>query len=68
MIARFLEDVEINDTKKNMIMTVNKGDDFEAIDRKTHYELRRMDGWETMAPKECEGKIFEILEGSILRK
>lgn len=68
MIARFLEDVEINDTKKNMTMIVNKGDVFEAIDRKTHYELRRMDGWGTMAPKECEGEIFDILEGSILKK
>ncbi|MEE0289630.1 MAG: hypothetical protein U0J62_05340 [Lachnospiraceae bacterium] len=65
MFAKFLKDIEIVDTNKNMKMEVNKGEIFKAIDRKTHYELRRADGWGAMAPKECEGDIFEILEANI---
>ena len=43
-------------------MSIDKGEILEATDRNTHYELRKKNGWGTMAPKECEGKIYEILE------
>mgnify|MGYP000056349002 CR=1 FL=1 len=65
MIARFLEDVEIKDDKNGFSMSIYKGEILEAIDRNTHYELRKKNGWGTMAPKECEGKIYEILEGDM---
>lgn len=63
MIARFLESVIVNDLEKDMEITINKGEILTAIDRDTHYELRKANGWGTMAPKECEGKYYEILEG-----
>lgn len=62
MKARFLENIVVNDTEKNMEMNIDKGEELFAIDRDTHYELRRADGWGTMAPKEFEGKYYEIIE------
>ena len=43
MIARFLQNIVVNDIEKN-------------------YELRKADGWGTMAPKECEGTYYEIIK------
>ena len=57
MKARFLENVEINDKKHGYKMVIYKGDVLE-----NHYELRKKNGWGTMAPKECEGEIYEIIE------
>jgi hypothetical protein len=62
MIARFLQSIAVNDTEKNMEITINKGEELFAIDRGTHYELRKVDGWVTMAPKECEGEYYEIIK------
>ena len=62
MKARFLENVEIKDDKSGMSMTIDKGEILEATDRDTHYELRKKNGWGTMAPKKSEGEIFEIIE------
>ena len=62
MIARFLEDITVNDTENNLEMKIDKGEELFAIDRGTHYELRKANGWGTMAPKECEGKYYEIVE------
>lgn len=61
MIARFLEDVIVNDLEKDMEITIGKGEILTAIDRDTHYELRKANGWGTMAPKECEGIYYEIV-------
>lgn len=44
MIARFLQDIVVNDIEKNMEMTIDKGEELFAIDRGTHYELRKADG------------------------
>lgn len=60
MIARFLEDVEINDGKHRMV--VKKGEEMTATNRGDFYELRRKDGWGTMAPKLFEGINYEIIE------
>ena len=62
MIARFLEDIIVNDTENNLEIKIDKGEELFAIDRDTHYELRKANGWGTMAPKECEGTIYEIVE------
>ena len=35
-----------------------KGEELFAIDRGNFYELRKPNGWGTMAPKECEGNCF----------
>ena len=67
MIARFLQDIVVNDAEKNMKMTIDKGEELFAIDRGTHYELRKADGWGTMAPKECEGTYYEIVEEQTMR-
>ena len=66
MIARFLQDIVVNDIEKNMEMTIDKGEELFAIDRGTHYELRKADGWGTMAPKECEGEYYEIIKIRVL--
>lgn len=60
MKAVFLEDVEIKDGRKKML--VNKGNEMTATDRGEYYELRRADGVGTMAPKSAEGKIYKIVE------
>lgn len=61
MRAIFLESVEINDGKRKM--TVEKGEVFTvASSDADYYELRREDGWGTLAPKTAEGTIFEIEE------
>lgn len=61
MKAIFLESVEINDGKRKM--TVEKGEVFTvASSDADYYELRREDGWGTLAPKSAEGTIFEIEE------
>ena len=52
MIARFLQNIVVNDIEKNMEMNIDKGEELFAIDRGTHYKLRKADGWGTMAPKE----------------
>lgn len=65
MIARFLENITVNDTENNLEMEINKGEELFAIDRGTHYELRKSNGWGTMAPKECEGKYFKIVCGDV---
>ena len=62
MIARFLQNIVVNDIEKNMEMTIDKDEELFAIDRGTHYELRKADGWGTMALKECEGTYYEIVE------
>ena len=62
MIARFLQNIVVNDIEKNMEMNTDKGEELFAIDRGTHYELRKADGWGTMAPKECEGEYYEIIK------
>lgn len=62
MRARFLESIKVNDIEKNLVMTISKGEVLSAEGRGTHYELRKPNGWGTMAPKEYEGKIYEILE------
>ncbi|MEI3320590.1 MAG: hypothetical protein V8R90_08910 [Eubacterium sp.] len=56
MIARFLQDIVVNDIEKNMEMTIDKGEELFAIDRGTHYELRKADGWGTMAQR-VQGRI-----------
>lgn len=61
MIARFLQDIVVNDIEKNMEMDIDKGEELFAIDRGNLYELRKPNGWGTMAPKECEGKYYEIV-------
>lgn len=61
MIARFLQNIVVNDIEKNMEMDIDKGEELFAIDRGDFYELRKPNGWETMAPKECEGKYYEIV-------
>lgn len=63
MKARFLANVIVNDIENEMRMTIDKGEVLTAIDRGDYYELRKANGWGTMAPKECEGKYYEILEG-----
>lgn len=61
MKARFLEDVVINDGKHQM--DVKKGEVFSVeCSEGDYYELRREDGWGTMAPKSAEGAVFEIEE------
>lgn len=45
MIARFLQNIVVNDIEKNMEMNIDKGEELFAIDRVTHYELRKADGW-----------------------
>lgn len=61
MKARFLEDIVINDGKHTM--KVNKGEVFSVkCSDGDYYELRREDGWGTMAPKPEEGVIYEIEE------
>ena len=35
MIARFLQDIVVNDIEKNMEMTIDKGEELFAIDRGT---------------------------------
>lgn len=61
MKAIFLESVEINDGKRKM--TVEKGEVFTVTSSDSdYYELRREDGWGTLAPKTAEGTIFEIEE------
>lgn len=62
MKARFLENITVNDAEKNLVVNIEKGEELFAIDRGTHYELRKADGWETMAPKEFQGKYYEIVE------
>lgn len=62
MKARFLQNIQVNDTKTDMSMLINEGDILSAKDAGDYYELRRKDGWGTMAPKVCEGIIYEILE------
>ena len=62
MIARFLQDIVVNDIEKNMEMNIDKGEELFAIDRGAHYELRKADGWGAMAPKECEGEYYEIIK------
>ena len=61
MIARFLQNIVVNDIEKNMEMNIDKGEELFAIDRGNFYELRKLNGWGTMAPKECEGKYYEIV-------
>lgn len=61
MIARFLQNIVVNDIEKNMEMNIDKGEELFAIDRGDFYELRKPNGWRTMAPKECEGKYYEIV-------
>ena len=61
MIARFLQDIVVNDIEKNMEMDIDKGEELFAIDRGNFYELRKPNEWGTMAPKECEGKYYEIV-------
>lgn len=61
MIARFLQNIVVNDIEKNMEMDIDKGEELFAIDIGDFYELRKPNGWGTMAPKECEGKYYEIV-------
>lgn len=62
MKARFLEDIVIHDGKHTM--NVNKGEVFSVeCSEGDYYELRREDGWGTMAPKSAEGTIYGIEEG-----
>lgn len=42
-------------------MDIDKGEELFAIDRGNFNELRKPNGWGTMAPKECEGKYYEIV-------
>lgn len=62
MKARFLQNIQVNDIEHNLTMAIDEGEELFAIDRDTHYELRKANGWGTMAPKECEGTIYEIVE------
>lgn len=62
MKARFLESITVNDAEKNLVVNIDKGEELFAIDRGNHYELRKADGWGTMAPKEFQGKYYEIVE------
>ena len=36
MIARFLQNIVVNDIEKNMEMNIDKGEELFAIDRGTH--------------------------------
>ena len=56
MIARFLQNIVVNDIEKNMEMNIDKGEELFAIDRGTHYELRKADGWGTM--ERVRGRIL----------
>lgn len=62
MKARFLQNIQVNDIKKDLTMAIDKGEVLSAEDKGDYYELRKQNGWGTMAPKECEGTIYEILE------
>lgn len=61
MKAKFLQDIQVNDIENNRTMMIDAGEILSAEDRGDYYELRKPDGWGTMAPKECEGTIYEIL-------
>lgn len=61
MKARFLQNIQVNDIENNRTMMIDAGEILAATDRGDYYELRKSDGWGTMAPKECEGTIYEIL-------
>lgn len=61
MKARFLQNIQVNDIENDMTMMIDEGEILSAEDRGDYYELRKPDGWGTMAPKECEGTIYEIL-------
>lgn len=60
MKARFLQSVVVNDGKYRM--TIRRGEELAATDQGDCYELRKRNGWGTMAPKEAEGTIYEIVE------
>lgn len=60
--ARFLQNIKVNDIENNMTIEIDDGEILSAEDKGDHYELRKLNGWGTMAPKECEGTIYEILE------
>lgn len=61
MKARFLQNIQVNDIEKDLTMTIDEGEILSAEDKGDYYELRKPNGWGTMAPKECEGTIYEIL-------
>lgn len=61
MVAKFLKNVEIADGKRKML--INEGETLSvASQNEQFYELRKENGWGTMAPKSGEGDIYEILE------
>lgn len=62
MKARFLQNILVNDIENDLTMTIDEGEILSAEDKGDYYELRKPNGLGTMAPKECEGEIYEILE------
>jgi hypothetical protein len=60
MRARFLQSIVVNDGKHQI--TIRCGEELTATDQGDCYELRKRNGWGTMAPKEAEGTIYEIVE------
>lgn len=61
MVAKFLKNVEIADGKRKML--INEGETLAVANQNEQfYELRKENGWGTMAPKSSEGDIYEILE------
>lgn len=61
IVAKFLKNVEIADGKHKIL--INEGETLTvASQNEQFYELRKTNGWGTMAPKSSEGDIYEILE------
>jgi hypothetical protein len=60
MKARFLQSILVEDGIHRM--SIELGEELTATDRGDFYELRKRDGRGTMAPKEAEGTIYEIVE------
>lgn len=61
MKAVFLENVTVKDEKHGFEMQIDKGEQLKATDRGNFYELRKKNGWGTLAPKSSEGEIYQII-------
>lgn len=62
MKAVFLENVIVKDEKHGFEMQIDKGEELKATDKGNFYELRKKNGWGTLAPKSSEGQIYQIIE------
>jgi hypothetical protein len=59
MRAKFLQSIKVKDGRKRM--TITEGELLSAVDVGDYYELRKPDGRGTLAPKNEENVIYEIL-------